>query len=320
MTADPGDPAGPDVSVVIVTFNSRDLVGAAIESAAGAARGAGLSAETIVVDNRSTDGTADHVAAEHPEVVLIRNDRNDGYGAGNNVAFRQARGRWWLLLNPDARVDAPALRLLVDALAGHPRIAAVGPSITGAGTGEAESAGELPGLRSLTAHFLFLNRLLPGDRGGAWRGWQLRAGRVPGLRSAGWLSGAVLLARPEAMRAVGGFDESIFLYGEDVELGYQLQRRGWRLAVEGRATATHAIGGSQTPASARWIGGIDAYLVRRGRAGLARRACMLVIAAGLGIRAVASAVGRGGDPSHRIRLRAGAAEAARRALGPTRPA
>ena len=320
MTDEPGGRGRPDVSVVIVTFNSRDLVGAAIESAGEAARADGLAAETIVVDNLSTDGTADVVASAHPEVVLIRNDRNDGYGAGNNVAFRRATGRWWLLLNPDARVDPGTLRLLVAALAGHPGLAAVGPSITGAGTGEAESAGELPGLRSLTAHFLFLNRLLPGDRGGAWRGWQLRAGRTPGLRSAGWLSGAVLLLRPEAIQAVGGFDESIFLYGEDVELGYQLERRGWRLAVEGRATATHAIGGSQGPASARWIGGIDAYLVRRGRSGLARRACMLVIALGLGIRAVASALGRGADRSHRIRLRAGAMEAARRAVGPAKPA
>jgi GT2 family glycosyltransferase len=310
-------PPQPDVSVVVVTYESRELVGPALESARAAARAGGLSAELIVVDNASTDGTADHVAEEHPDVVLIRNDRNAGYGAANNLAFRQARGRWWLLLNPDARLEAGALGRLVATLEGDARLAAAGPTVSGAGVGSAESAGELPGLRSLAAHFLLLNRLLPGDRGGAWRGWQLRAGRPGALRPVGWLSGAVVLLRPDAVRAVGGFDESIFLYGEDTELGYRLGQAGWRLALDGRARASHAIGGSQGPASTRWIAGLDAYLARRGRGSVARRACMLVIAIGLGARALASTIA--GSRSHRARMRAGALEAARRAVGPTPP-
>jgi N-acetylglucosaminyl-diphospho-decaprenol L-rhamnosyltransferase len=313
---------GPEVSVVIVTYNSRGLVGGAIVSAVEAATTAGLSAEILVVDNASVDGTADVVGAEHPDVVLIRNDRNVGYGAANNLAFSRAHGRWWLLLNPDARIGSDSLGRLVESIGADPGLAAVGPSITGAGTGEAESAGELPGLRSFAAHFLFLNRLVPGDRGGPWRGWQLRVRPGNGLRRVGWLSGAAVLLRPEAVRTVGGFDESIFLYAEDVELGYQLDLARWRLAIDAGASASHSIGGSQTPSSARWIIGVEDYLIRRRRTSLARRACLLVIAVGLGTRALAASArpGRAG-PGHATRMRAGALVALRRAFatGPPPP-
>jgi hypothetical protein len=137
------------------------------------------------------------------------------------------------------------------------------------------------------------------------------------VRPVAWLCGAAMLVRPAAMRAVGGFDPAIFLYGEDVELGYQLRRAGWRLALDSRATATHAIGGSQAPDSAIWIGALDAYLARRGRSDAIRRACLIVMAAGLGARAMASSFSGTAGATHRIRMRAGALKAARRAFSRT---
>jgi GT2 family glycosyltransferase len=313
-----GDDATPVISVVVVTYNSRELAPDALDSALAAAKSAGLAAELIVVDNASQDGSADGLAATYPQAIIVRNELNVGFGAANNSAFERARGLRWLLINPDATLEPESLGRLMRALDDDPRLAAVGPSIWGAGTGGAETAGELPGLRALAAHFLFLNRLLPGDRGGPWRGWQLRKRPGPGVRPVSWLSGAVMLVRPEAIRAVGGFDPTIFLHAEDIDLGDRLSRAGWKLALVPTAIAWHALGRSQESASVGWIGALDRYLARRRRSSLGRRTALFVIGVGLALRALAAAHGR--DQAHALRMRAGAVAALRRVVSLPPPA
>lgn len=316
----PTSTEAPQVSVIIVTYQSRDLVGDAIDSVLASAAASGLMTEIIVIDNASSDGTADFVAERYPDTIVVRNDRNVGFGTANNQAFAVARGRRWMLLNPDARLAPRALADLMAAIDADPRLAAVGPSISGAGTGGAASAGELPGIRSLVAHFLFLNRILPRAGRSPWRGWQIRAtaARVP-LR-VGWLSGAAVMLRPEAIQALGGFDESIFLYGEDLDLGYRLGAAEWDLAILASANAEHAIGGSQDAGSTRWIDGLEDYLVRRGRSRVAIGGCLLIASSGLTVRWLAMAIARR-DRRHRSRMGAGArhalSRATRRLLGPT---
>jgi GT2 family glycosyltransferase len=121
----------------------------------------------------------------------------------------------------------------------------------------------LPGTASAIGHFLFLNRLLPGDRGGAWRGFQLT--RRPGLgpRRVEWASAAALLLRPGAIRQVGGFDPTIFMYGEDVELGERLARAGWQMWLVPGAHAWHTIASSQSGVSTRWIDSLHDAMARR---------------------------------------------------------
>jgi GT2 family glycosyltransferase len=121
----------------------------------------------------------------------------------------------------------------------------------------------LPGTASAIGHFLFLNRLLPGDRGGAWRGFQLT--RRPGLgpRRVEWASAAALLLRPAAIRQVGGFDPTIFMYGEDVELGERLARAGWQMWLVPAAHAWHTIASSQSGVSTRWIDSLHDAMARR---------------------------------------------------------
>jgi GT2 family glycosyltransferase len=302
-----------DLTAIVVTYRSRELVAGAIHSIRAASKATSRSVEIIVIDNASPDGSADAVEAEHPDVRLIRNDKNVGFGRANNQAFAVARGTWWLLLNPDARLEGDALSPLLTALAQRPDLAAAGPAISGGGTGAAESAGELPGLRSLAAHFLFLNRLPLARRGGPWAGFQVRAGAGAEAREVGWLSGAAVVLRPEAIRTVGGFDPAIFLYGEDVELGYRLGAAGWRLALIPMAQASHAIGGSQSPRSTRWIDGIEAYLERRGRSRTAIAGSLAIIGAGLAVRWIAAILARK-DGAHRARMRSGARHAAARSL------
>ena len=306
--SEPEAGARPDVTVICVTYQSRDHVADCLGSAVASATAAGVSTELIVVDNASTDGSADAAQEAFPQAIVIRNDENRGFGAANNQAFRLARGDAWLLVNPDARLDEGAIAPLLAALSSDPRLAAAGPSIRGAGIGGAESAGMLPGLRSLAGHFLFVNRLLPFDRGGPWRGWMLRPSRWPRLRAVDWTSGAVMLLRPEAVNQVSGFDEAFFLYGEDTDLCARLLDHGWRVGLVPTATAWHAIGGSQPAASTRWIDGLDAFMRRRGRGRLARTACFACMAVGLAIRGLPWLGGAASD-SGRMRAAAGRAMA-----------
>lgn len=311
MSAEETPPPGVGLTVVCVTYMSRGHVVECLRSAVRSADAAGVSIELIVVDNASTDGSVVAAAEAFPEAVILRNDTNLGFGAANNRAFTFARGREWLLLNPDARLDDGTVAALQAAMAANPRLAAVGPSISGAGVGGAESAGMLPGIRSLASHFLFLNRLIPADRGGAWRGWMLRPSNRTATRSVEWVSAAVILLRPKAIREIGGFDESIFMYGEDTDLCARLLERGWQVGLAPAARAWHAIGGSQTPGSTRWVDGIDDFLTRRGRSRLSRGIGLLCMAIGLAVRGMAPS-GAAGEQlgTDALRMRA----AARRAM------
>lgn len=299
------------VSVITVTYQSAEEVGEALASAQAAARRANAELEVVAVDNASSDGSAAAVAALLPGSVVIRNTSNVGFGRANNQAFDSASGEAWLLLNPDARLEPDALDQLLVFLGGHPKAAAVAPSIAGGGAqdrsfgpGGAESAGMRPGIASAIGHFLALNRFLPRDRGGSFRGFQLT--RRPGLgpRRVEWASAAVLLLRPDAIRGVGGFDPSIFMYGEDVDLGDRLCRAGWEMWLVPSARAWHRIAGSsQSGLSTQWVDSVHDLMVRRhGRLRVA--SFDLIVAIGLLARSVA-ALGKGaGVRLHRRRMRA----------------
>lgn len=298
------------ISVITVTYNSGALVTGALRSAQAAAAASGLNVELLVIDNASDDLTAQVVAGDFPDAVVVANPENVGFARANNQAFSLARGDLWLLLNPDASLAPDALPPLIRLFEERPRAGAVAPSIhTGYGGGP-ESAGMSPGIRSAIGHFLLVNRLLWRDRGGCWRGVTLR--RRPGLgpRSVDWLSAAALLLRPEAVRSVDGFDQRFFLYREDIDLGERLRRAGWELWTVPGATATHLIAGSQGRVSTRWIGAAHDHY-RSGAGPVGTLAYDLVVAAGLSFRAVVS-TGIDHSPEGRIHaetMRAGAVAA-----------
>jgi GT2 family glycosyltransferase len=296
--------AVPDLTIISVAFNSRDQICDALKSAAAAASALGLSYEVVVVDNASTDHSAAVVRECLPHARLRRNRRNVGFGTANNQAFERALGDRWLLLNPDARIDSECLDRLWQTLTAFPDVAAVAPSTAGE-EDRIEDGGMLPGIRSIVGTFLFLNRLLPDGRGGPWRGMYIRRrGTEP--REVEWIGAAVMLARSTAIRDVRGFDSSIFMYGEDIDLGARLSRGGWRLMLDPGAHASHAIAGSQGGVSDGWV---DGTLLVYGRDTSRRRQRLAaaIMAIGLAIRVAASGAR---EPLHRRRMRS----AMRRAL------
>ena len=117
MIADAATP--PDCSVLIISFNTLELTRECLRNVYG--ESAGLTTEIIVVDNASRDGSADMIAAEFPDVILLRSMVNLGFGNANNLAMERAMGRYWLLLNTDAFFHAGSLRLALEHMEATPQ-------------------------------------------------------------------------------------------------------------------------------------------------------------------------------------------------------
>jgi GT2 family glycosyltransferase len=300
------------IDYVIVAFRSETDLGECLDSiSADAPPKAGV----IVVDNGSPDDSAG-VAAQHPMAPrVVRSERNLGFGGGCNLGAKSSDADAVFFLNPDARIVAGVSATLIEALAANARTGVAAPRVVDpTGESRAASAGAEPGLRSTIGHYLLLGRLPLLGR--VFR--PLHLARPDRVASPDWVSGAAMLVRRDAFTAVGGFDEQIFMYMEDVDLCRRLRSAGWRVDYRPDAIVEHRIGGSQSSDQpARWFNSYFDYLRRRnGPAGA--RAAALVAGTGLGLRAIAYRATR---PANSARVNRAARAAFRLAVGrsDTRP-
>lgn len=228
----------PRLSIVIVSYNSRDDLDACLESLTR--NRASVDHEIMVVDNASPDGTAAAVRSRWPAVRVLDAGSNLGFAAANNIGIRQTFGELVLLLNPDTIVPPRAIDTLVAVLDRHPEVAAVGPRLVD-GTGRVElSFGRM------------ISPLAELRQKGLVTG---HASRVPGIsqyvealtrreRSVDWVSGACLLVRRVDAEAVGLLDERYFIYTEDVDFCAALRARGRRVLFTPDVEITHLKGRS----------------------------------------------------------------------------
>ena len=219
-----------DLIVVIVNWNTRDLLLECLRAVLSTVRNP--SYQVVVVDNASTDGSASMVRAEFPDVDLVASTENLGFAGGNNLALREARGRFVLLLNPDATVQKGAIDLLYQAMEEHPNLGALGAQLLNVDGSDQESWGHFPSL--LTE--------IPGA--GRWR----RASRARHFGdstgvSAGsyvdWANGACLMLRRAALDQVGLLDESYWLYTEETDWCRRARSLGWYIGVLPGARVVH---------------------------------------------------------------------------------
>lgn len=230
------------LSIVIVTFNARTDVLACLASVH--AHPPARSWDLIVVDNASTDGTPDAIAAEWPSVRLVRLPSNRGFAAANNVGIRDTAADLVLLLNSDTLVQAGQLEGLCVALETEPLAAAAGPRLVdGAGVQEL-SYGRMisPGAE---AGQKLRGRILA--RGPEW----LRRRLLREMRTrqfVDWVSGACLLVRRDAAERVGLLDERYFMYCEDVDFCAALRAAGHRVLYAPDVVVTHLRGRSRATA------------------------------------------------------------------------
>lgn len=233
----------PRLSIIIVTYNSRDDIEACLASITGESAPR-TDHEIVVVDNASIDDTVAYVRERWPGVRVIEAERNLGFGGGNNVGIRQSFGELVLLLNPDTIVDRGAIDRLVNTLDAQPQAAIAGPRIEDAeGRAELSFGPMMSPLAEARQKMLMV---------GNTRGWSLVVSTVERMtrraRTVDWVSGACLLARRRDLEAVGLFDERFFMYVEDVDLCASVRARGRVVLFEPAARIVHLRGRSRASA------------------------------------------------------------------------
>ncbi|MGH9163659.1 MAG: glycosyltransferase family 2 protein [Vicinamibacteraceae bacterium] len=232
------------VAMVIVSFNTREDLAGCLSSLA--ADPPATPHEIVVVDNASTDGSADLVSATWPETLIIRNQTNVGFARATNQGIRATTSDLVLLLNSDTVVPSGSVDGLCAALLADPQAAAVGPRLVD-GNGLAElSFGRMVGpwneLRQKALGWLSVE-------GPTWARNRLQAWtRVP--RDADWVSGACLLVRRRSAEDAGLLDERFFMYGEDVDFCATLRANGGRILFVPAVQVVHLRGRSSRAAPA----------------------------------------------------------------------
>jgi len=225
------------VTAAIVNFNTRDQLSRCLESLEPERL-----ASIIVVDNASSDGSAE-MARQYASVRVLANSTNIGYGAAANQALRAARTKYLLLLNADTEVRPGASELLARYLDAHPAVAVAAPRLENPDGSRQLSCFPFPGtLGWLCDHgpLAVFSRHVPAARE---RSITFQTGLDP--RPVPWALGAALLLRREAVLEVDGFDESYFMYFEEVDLAYRLARAGWTTHVVPDAVVMH-VGAAST--------------------------------------------------------------------------
>ena len=212
-------PPQVDLSIIIVNYNTAALLQGCLDSIRTQT---GASFEILVVDNASHDDSVARVKKHFPAVNLLASPTNLGFAKANNLALRQAKGRFVFFLNPDTEVIPGCFAATLAYMDNHPEIGMAGTRVIFP-DGRPQSSVEYsyPGAR-------YARQETTG---------------LPGTIA--WLLGASLIARPEVLARTGGFDERFFLYGEDVDLGFMVRKLGWELGFIAEACIVHWEGQSE---------------------------------------------------------------------------
>jgi GT2 family glycosyltransferase len=228
----------PELSVILVSHNDRVHLDRCLRGL----REESLPVETeiIVVDNSSSDGSPEMVRKLFPEITLLENEENVGFGKANNRGIAEASGEYLLFLNADTSVEAEALRCLLEGIRKRPGTGAVGPALLSGADAYQVSFGRTVDFFSEVFQKGFWNLY-----------WPHRLKHDLTEREVGWLSAACLLVRRTALDEAGHFDEGFFLYFEDIDLCYRIRRKGWRLVFLPQAKVGH-LGGTSTSTAKRF--------------------------------------------------------------------
>ncbi|HET7037213.1 MAG TPA: glycosyltransferase [Thermomicrobiaceae bacterium] len=235
-------PAELDLSLVVVSYNVRELLLDCLASIEASLAGSGRRCEVIVVDNASPDGSAAAVRRRFPEVRVVSRAANAGFAAASNDGIRAARGRVIALLNPDTTVVGDALGTLADFLAANPGVGVAGPRLVYPNGATQPSRRRFPTRltgfleSTIIQDYWHDNRIL--------RRYYLADRDDAETQEVDWLVGACLVARREAIAQAGLFDERFFMYSEEVDWCYRVRATGWRIAYVPQAVIVHHEGAS----------------------------------------------------------------------------
>ncbi|MCA9970296.1 MAG: glycosyltransferase family 2 protein [Anaerolineales bacterium] len=231
-----------DLSVIIVSYNTRQLLDDCLASLAAAAQPPG-GAEIIVVDNASRDGSQALVCERYPEVTLVANDENLGYAAANNRGTAVAQGRAYLFLNSDTRVTPDALVAPLAYLDAHPDVGALTVRLTYPnGQRDPDNHRGFPTPWNAFCHFSGLSRLFPNRP--RFNGYFLGYADFSQTHAVDVIAGSYMLMPAALFHQVGGWDETYFFYGEDIDLCYRIRQTGARIVYFPHVEVLHYKGAS----------------------------------------------------------------------------
>jgi hypothetical protein len=225
----------PDVSIIIVNWNSKDFLRQCLRSVFRYTQG--VSFEVIVVDNASFDGCAQMLAREFPSVIFVQSAENIGFARANNLGVRYSRGRHLLFLNPDTELLEDSIAILRQQIESFPDVSAVGCRLLNSdGTLQTSCVQSFPTTLNQLLDADFLQRRFPH-----WRLWGTAAlhsrQRAPARVEA--VSGACLFVSREVFDRIAGFTETYFMYGEDLDLCFKIKQAGYRVYHTGETNVIH---------------------------------------------------------------------------------
>jgi N-acetylglucosaminyl-diphospho-decaprenol L-rhamnosyltransferase len=266
----------PIISAIVVSFNTRqmtlDCLGALTADLTGAL------SEIIVVDNASADGSAAAIHEAYPDVKMIQNTANRGFGAANNQAMRVGRGEFFLLLNSDAFPEPGAVAAMLKTMRDYPDAGVVGPRLLNADRSTQRSCFRFPSPLRAWLENLWISRLVPSTW--AWGDWRRWAHDEE--RPVDFVIGACMVVRRKVFEETGGFDESFFMYAEEADWEKRIQQAGWRVRFTPAAQVVHLGGASGANEPARinryFFESLDRYeLKHHGLIGLALLRLAMII-------------------------------------------
>jgi GT2 family glycosyltransferase len=237
------------VSALIVSYNVRDFLLETLRAYYATCR---PGAEVVVVDNASSDASADAVASLYPQAILVRLEKNVGFGAANNIGLERCSDDYILLLNPDVTVEEGCVATLSRFLDENPRTGAAGPRLERPdGRLDLAARRSFPSPLSAMYRFLGLSRMFrKSARFNRYNLGSLPLGK-PSEIDAG--TAACLMVRRAAIDEAGFFDTDFFMYGEDLDLCFRIKEHGWSVYYVPDAVAVHVKGTSTRQDTARML-------------------------------------------------------------------
>lgn len=241
-----GSPEGrggeANLTIIIVSWNVRDLLRKCLRSLSPASPGPGPKSEIIVVDNASSDGSPEMVGAEFPEVRLIRNAENRGFTAANNQGLALSRGQYLLLLNPDTEVVDDAVATMLGYMEAHPRVGVLGPQLRYPDGCLQSSRRRFPSLATALVESTVIQEWWQDNR--FLRRYYMEDTPDGVVQPVDWVVGACLIVRREACDQVGALDEGFFMYSEEMDWCHRMKDAGWEVIYLPTATVLHHEGKS----------------------------------------------------------------------------
>jgi GT2 family glycosyltransferase len=231
-----------DISIVIVSWNAQRYLRECLESFAS--QKSKHSREIIVVDNASTDGSPQYVIEHYPGVILIENEKNDGFAKGNNIGIKKSKGRYLCLVNSDVKVLSGCLDKLCEYMDRQPTIGVIGPKILWPDMTLQDSCRKFPSLWNNFCASAGLNRIFAKIP--MFSGEHMTYFDHNSIKSVDSLVGCFLMVRQDALNEVGLLDERFFMYAEEVDWCKRFRKAGWKVVFYPEAKVIHYGRGSSS--------------------------------------------------------------------------